>query len=128
MDNDKTILIVDDESHILHVLDLKLSNAGFNVVTAEDGEEAFEIAIDKTPDLVITDYQMPVMNGLELSQKLRENDSTSSTPILMLTARGANLAEGDIDETNIAAVLSKPFSPREILARVQKLVEWRKSA
>lgn len=118
----KVALVVDDEQHIVHVVALKLRNAGLEVITAADGEQAFEMAIKSPPDIVITDLQMPYMNGLELCQKLRENPSTSKIPALMLTARGHALSKEDLAGTNIAEVLAKPFSPREILARVEALL------
>ena len=116
------ILVADDETHILHVVSLKLKNAGFDVVTAEDGEEALEVAIEQLPDLVITDYQMPYMTGLELCQRLRADDRTTAIPALMLTARGFSLSSEDMERANIAGVLSKPFSPREVLGRVHELL------
>lgn len=116
------ILVVDDEAHILHVVRLKLVKAGFDVITAEDGEEALEAALAQLPDLIITDYQMPFMSGLELCRELKQHESTSATPALMLTARGYSLGSDVLEETNIRSVMSKPFSPREILARVCELV------
>ena len=117
------ILIVDDETHILHVVSLKLRNAGYDVVTAEDGEEGLATALERQPDLVITDYQMPFLTGLELCQKLKENQTTCNTPALMLTARGFSLPEELLGQTNIAEVFSKPFSPKEILETVQRLLD-----
>ena len=90
------ILIVDDEAHILQVLSLKLENAGFEVLTAEDGEEAMHRAKDEVPDLVITDFQMPYMTGLELCKALRADAATENIPVLMLTARG--YPEPDIEK------------------------------
>ncbi len=121
-ENAATILIVDDEVHILHVLSLKLRNAGYHVLTAEDGEEAFDAARRLKPALVITDYQMPYVNGLELCVRLRNHEPTANIPCIMLTARGYSLAQEQMEQTNIVAVISKPFSPREILARTQELI------
>ena len=118
----KIALVVDDEQHIVHVVALKLRNAGFEVVTASDGEQAYEIASKTPPDIVITDLQMPYMTGLELCQKLRENPLTCNVPALMLTARGHALSKEDLASTNIFEVLAKPFSPREILARVETIL------
>ena len=124
MENDvKKILVVDDESHILNVVSLKLRNAGYEVLTAQDGEEAFELAVQSNPDLVITDFQMPLVSGLELCRNLKNNPITADTPALMLSARGFTISVEDMEQTNITGVLSKPFSPREILARVQELVD-----
>lgn len=116
------VLVVDDEVHILHVVSMKLRNAGYTVITAEDGEEARELARTRCPDLIITDYQMPYMTGLELCMALKKQPATQNLPAIMLTARGFNLAQEYLDQTNIASVLSKPFSPREILTRVQELI------
>src|SRR5438094_10387545 len=88
METSKTILVADDESHILHVVSLKLRNAGFTVVTASDGQEAYELAQQEHPDLLITDYHMPQLSGLELCRKLKQDPATSSIPAIMLTARG----------------------------------------
>lgn len=122
MNEKSTILVVDDESHILHVVSLKLRNAGYEVHTAADGEEGFDVAQQVHPDLIITDFQMPFMNGLELCQKLKATPDTSRIPALMLTARGFNLDNDEVTATNICGVLSKPFSPREVLARVQEVL------
>jgi two-component system, OmpR family, alkaline phosphatase synthesis response regulator PhoP len=121
--NQPLILVVDDETHILHVVSLKLRNAGYDVVTAEDGEEGLAVALESLPDLVITDFQMPFMTGLEFCQKLKEHEQTSAIPALMLTARGFSLTDDDVRRTNVAGVLSKPFSPREVLSRVQNLIQ-----
>ncbi|MEX2672419.1 MAG: response regulator [Phycisphaeraceae bacterium] len=116
------ILVVDDESHIVNVVSLKLRNAGFTVVTASDGEEAFELAQQCLPELIITDYQMPFLSGLEMCEKLKQTPATAHIPALMLTARGFSLTQADLAPTNVVGVLSKPFSPREIVKRVQELV------
>ncbi|MAB82324.1 MAG: hypothetical protein CMJ24_02670 [Phycisphaerae bacterium] len=112
------ILVVDDESHILHVLTLKLGKAGYDVLTAVDGEEGLHLARESKPDLVITDIQMPYMTGLELSRALADDESTSAIPVLILTARGYALASEDLESSNIRDVLSKPFSPRSLIELV----------
>ena len=119
----KRILVCDDEPHILHVVSTKLKNGGFEVVTAADGEEALELAGQHLPDLIITDYQMPLLSGLELCAKLRAEPQTEKIPIIMLTARGFSLSKEDMANTNIKKVLPKPFSPREILRNAEALIE-----
>ena len=116
------ILVVDDEAHILQVLSLKLRNAGYDVITAVDGEEGLETALAERPDLVITDFQMPYVTGLELCQALAKDDATKSIPVVMLTARGYALDDDDLAIGNVKDVLSKPFSPRAILQRVEELL------
>ncbi len=118
----RTILVADDETHILNVVSIKLKNAGFDVVTAEDGAEAYALARSVRPDLVITDYQMPRLSGLELCSKLKADPLTCDTPVIMLTARGFALAEADRTGGNLCQVVAKPFSPRQILACVCELL------
>lgn len=112
------VLIVDDEAHILHVVALKLANAGFEVVTADDGDAGLATALEALPDLVITDFQMPTMDGITMCQRLLQDARTADTPVIMLTARGANLRAEEMQGTNILEMISKPFSPRELLGRV----------
>jgi len=116
------VLVVDDEAHITHVVSLKLGKAGFEVSTAGDGEEAYEMALADPPALLITDLQMPYLSGLDLCAKLRQNQSTSSIPAIMLTARGYALAQSDLARTNIKCVMSKPFSPKEVLRKAQEVL------
>src|SRR6185503_19054664 len=103
------ILVVDDEAHILQVLSLKLRNAGYEVITAVDGEEGLECAmrLKPPPDLIITDFHMPYMTGLELCKALASEPTTAHIPVLMLTARGYALDEQDLTIGNIRDVLSK---------------------
>jgi len=117
------ILVADDEAHILHVVSMKLRNAGFEVITAVDGEEALELCVSELPDLLITDFQMPFLSGLELCKRLRSLDETRHIPAMMLTARGFDIEPEEMSEAGIAAVLAKPFSPREVLQNVQQLLE-----
>ncbi len=117
------VMVVDDETHIVQVLAVKLRNAGYEVDTAQDGEEAFEIASRQMPDLIITDFQMPYMSGVELCRALVEQESTRSIPVLILTARGYSLDGDDLSIGNIKDVLVKPFSPRAILKRVEEVLE-----
>jgi CheY-like chemotaxis protein len=121
--NAKKILVADDESHILHVVSLKLRNAGYNVITARDGQEAFELAVQERPDLLITDYHMPQLSGLELCQRLKQDPTTSGVPAIMLTARGYHLEPHDTEQSGILRMLSKPFSPRHLLTTVNEVLE-----
>lgn len=117
----RTILVIDDEPHITHVVALKLRHAGYTVLTAGDGEEGYEVACESSPDLIITDIQMPYMTGVEMCQRLSANPPTAAIPVLVLTARGYALDPADTARTNIRGMISKPFSPREILDRVEQV-------
>jgi len=119
---DKTILAVDDEAHILHVVSLKLSNAGFNVLTANDAEEALELAATSNVDLLITDFQMPGMSGLDLARKLHGEPGRKHLPAILLTAHGLALEHVELAHAGITVCLSKPFSPRDLLDKVHELL------
>lgn len=123
MTQQRTILVADDESHILHVVSLKLRNAGYRVLTAHDGQEALEAAQQERPDLIITDYHMPQLSGLELCRRLKQDASMPQIPVIMLTARGYHLEPQDTEQSGILKMLSKPFSPRQLLATVNDVLE-----
>ncbi|MFP4139636.1 MAG: response regulator [Planctomycetota bacterium] len=116
------ILVADDEAHILHVVSMKLRNAGFDVITAVDGEEALELCRSEQPDLLITDNQMPYLTGLEVCKELQKSDETKNIRAIMLTARGFDIEPEEMEGAEIEAVLAKPFSPREVLQRVNQLL------
>ncbi|HSZ55544.1 MAG TPA: response regulator [Tepidisphaeraceae bacterium] len=123
MAEQKTILVADDESHILNVVSLKLRNAGYRVITASDGQEALDLAVQEKPDLVITDYHMPRLSGIELCRRLKQDAQTRGIPAIMLTARGYHLDEQDTIDSGILQMLSKPFSPRHLLVTVNQVLE-----
>ena len=118
----KSILLVDDELHITQLLSFKLRKCGLSVTTARNGQEAYELACRDHPDLILTDFQMPVLNGLELAVRLCENDATTDIPLLLLTALGHKLTPGELARTNVREVIAKPFSVRELLTRITELV------
>ncbi len=122
------ILVVDDEAYIVQVVALKLRNAGFEVETAADGDEALACARATPPHLVVTDLQMPVMSGIELARAMHADVALQHIPILMLTARGHLLREGEADDANISLVVHKPFSPRALLAEVETLLARKRDA
>ena len=78
----KRVLVVDDEIHIVHVVAIKLRNNGYEVLSADNGAEALEVALREKPDIIVTDYQMPVMTGLELVEKLRQNEETKDLSLI----------------------------------------------
>lgn len=123
MTTPRKILVADDESHILHVVSLKLRNAGYEVVTARDGQEALELAISEQPDLLITDYHMPHLSGLELCHRLKHEPRTQGMKAIMLTARGYHLEPVDMEQSGILQMISKPFSPRHLLTTVNEVLQ-----
>ena len=118
----KRVLVVDDEIHIVHVVAIKLRNNGYEVISADNGAEAFELACNEKPDIIVTDYQMPVMSGLELVEKLRQRDETRDIPIIMLTARSFAVSKEQQEDLRISSCLSKPFSPKELLGNIEDVL------
>lgn len=116
-------LVVDDEIHIVQVVAIKLRNNGFDVTTAENGAVGLELAGEICPDIIVTDFQMPVMTGLEMIENLRKQESTKDIPVIMLTARGFAIEEGQKESLKISAFLSKPFSPREVLKTIEETLD-----
>lgn len=118
-----TILIADDEIAILHVITIKLKKAGYNVLGASNGIEALDTAIKHKPDLIITDYNMPGLSGLELCSKIRHNSETKDIPAIMLTSHSFEISPGKLEKAGIVKCLEKPFSPKELLEAVELLTE-----
>ena len=118
----KKILVVDDEIHIVHVVAIKLRNNGYEVITAANGAEAFDLACSEKPDVVVTDLQMPVMTGLELVEKIRQNQKIQDIPVILLTARNFAIEDKQQEDLRISDCLSKPFSPKELLRSIQDIL------
>ena len=119
----KTVLVVDDEVHVVNVVSMKFRKAGYRVLTARDPQEAFEVAQEELPDLVITDHQMPGGSGIDLCKTLKSNTSTAHIPAILLTAYDFSIVSESMDDCNISAIMAKPFSPRELLARAQSVMK-----
>ena len=123
----RTILVADDEPHLTQILAYNLGRAGATVTTARNGAEALAAvramaAAGRRPDLLITDYQMPVMNGCDLCRALKDDPATADLPALMLTARGHRLSPAELGATNVRRLMSKPFSSADLLAQVRTLL------
>jgi two-component system alkaline phosphatase synthesis response regulator PhoP len=118
----RKILVADDEAPIANVVAMKLRNAGFDVVIALDGQEAYERAMADRPDFMITDLQMPGLSGLELCARLLATLGDGGVPTLLLTAKGFEVDPAAVAGLPICRVMTKPFSPRELLATVQEAV------
>ena len=116
------VLVVDDEIHIVHVVAIKLRNNGYEVLSASDGSQAYELACSEKPDIIVTDYQMPVMTGLELIEKVRETEEIKDIPVILLTARSFAIEEEQKQQLEISECLSKPFSPKELLRSIEDIL------
>ncbi|WP_078545149.1 response regulator transcription factor [Litchfieldia alkalitelluris] len=116
----KKVLVVDDEQSIVTLLQYNLKQAGFEVITAMDGEMGLELAIIEQPDLILLDLMLPKMDGLEVCKELRQR--RVSTPIFMLTAKDDEFDKVLGLELGADDYLAKPFSPREVVARVKAIL------
>lgn len=121
--NSKTILVVDDEAPIRYMLDLKLRQAGFSVIMASNGQDAYKLAREHRPDLVVSDFQMPVLDGLAFCQQLAADPETGGIPVVMLTARAHKVPPAELKTTNIKCFLDKPFSPRHLIVQIKELLQ-----
>lgn len=125
----KSVLLCDDEVHILRAAEFKFQRAGFDVRTAADGLEGWEQVMARRPDLVITDWQMPRLDGFGLVQRIRAEASLCDLPIMMLTAKGFEVSHEELrTRWGVHAVVAKPFSPRELLIRASELLETEPAA
>jgi CheY-like chemotaxis protein len=117
----KNVLLCDDEFPILRAAEFRIKRAGYDVRTASDGEEALELIEAHVPDVLVTDCQMPRLDGWELVRRVRANPATAKLPVLMLTARGFDPdTEEFVEKWNVVELIAKPFSPRRLLQSVSR--------
>ena len=113
------VLVADDDPDIRQLVRLRLERSGYDVVSAEDGVAALELARDRSPDLAILDVSMPHMNGLDVARTLRQENAT--LPVILLTGR---VRDEDVLEganTDVDRYITKPFSPQELESQVREL-------
>src|SRR5450432_799158 len=123
-----TILIVDDEPDVADLLKYHLHRAGYLTLTAGTGAKALEIARNARPEAIVLDLMLPGMSGLEVCRELRKNPDTASLGVLMLTAKGQPTERINGLETGADDYVTKPFSPKEVVLRVQALVRRTQAA
>jgi two-component system phosphate regulon response regulator PhoB len=119
---DATILVVDDEAPILALLRYNLDKAGFRVVEATDGQEALNLIREQKPDLMVLDWMLPSLSGIEVCRQVRRDPEFRNLPIIMLTARGEEQDRVRGLEVGADDYLAKPFSPAELLARIRAVL------
>lgn len=117
-----TVLIADDEPHIRHLVGSKLKREGYNVLVASNGQDGLDFAREHRPQLIVTDFQMPMLSGFEMSQRLAEDPDTAAIPIILLTARGHKIEPEALAETGIRIMMAKPFSPNDLISRVRDVL------
>ncbi|HAY09769.1 MAG TPA: DNA-binding response regulator, partial [Thauera sp.] len=119
------ILLVEDEPAIQELIAANLSRAGHHVVRAADAETAHRIVREALPDLVLLDWMLPGASGIEFARRLRAEERTRDIPIIMLTARGEEQDKVTGLETGADDYITKPFSPRELVARIKAVLRRR---
>jgi len=118
----KKVLVVEDELDVLKVVSFVLRKRGYEVVEAVDGQQALALAYEKKPDLVVLDLFLPVLDGREVSAKLKADKQLRAIPILLLTASADNIIQ-KAQECNAHDYLLKPFDYTELLQKVEKLLQ-----
>ncbi len=118
----KTILIVDDESPIREMIRVALEMAEFDCLEAENAQQAHAAVVDHRPDLILLDWMLPGSSGIEVLRRLRREDLTRDTPVIMLTARAGE--DNKIQGLDVGAddYITKPFAPRELVARIKAVL------
>jgi len=116
------ILIVEDEKDIVKMLEYNLKKDGFRTISAQDGEDALEYAVREHPDLIILDLMLPGMDGLEVCKELKKETKTALIPIIMLTAKAQESDKVVGLELGADDYVTKPFSPRELIARIKAVL------
>lgn len=119
---DEKILVVDDEEHIRELIKFNLENNGYQILTADNGIDALKIAKNMLPQLVLLDLMLPGMDGYDVCKEIRKDTNISSTPIIMITAKGEEFDKVLGLELGADDYLTKPFSIRELLARVKAVL------
>ncbi|MCQ4323140.1 phosphate regulon transcriptional regulator PhoB [Stutzerimonas stutzeri] len=120
--NGKCILIVDDEAPIREMIVVALEMAGYECLEAENVQQAHALTLDRQPDLILLDWMLPGTSGIELARRLKRDEMTANTPIIMLTAKDAE--DNKIQGLEVGAddYITKPFSPRELVARLKAVL------
>ena len=113
------ILIADDEPNQLELMSFNLSNAGYSIIKATNGKEAIELIENHSPDLIILDWMMPKMSGIDVCRTLRSRSETKQIPIIILSARSEDSDKSLGLDTGADDYISKPFSPKELISRVK---------
>lgn len=119
----KRILVVDDERHIVRLVQVNLERAGYEILTAYDGVEALEKVKTENPDMVVLDVMMPRMDGFEVLKNLQADPRYQNIPVIMLTAKAqdADIFKGW--SSGVSSYLTKPFNPRELLVFVERIFQ-----
>lgn len=118
----KRILVVDDETYIVNILDFTLAGEGFEVVSATNGEDALRTLLKFEPDLVILDVMMPRIDGIEVCRAIKAREESSDTPVILLSAKDRDADREAGLEAGADLYLTKPFSPARLVEEIRNLM------
>ena len=119
----RKILVVDDERHIVRLVQVNLERAGYQVIAAFDGREALKKVASEKPDLIVLDVMMPVMDGFSALKQLRADAATKDIPVIMLTAKAQDADVFRGWASGVDMYLTKPFNPLELMTFVKRIFE-----
>lgn len=122
MPEDRRILIVDDDCEIVRGLSIRLRASGFQVSTASDGLSGLTAATESRPDAIVLDIRMPIMDGMTVLAKLRENVTTQSIPVVMLTANVAETIKSRALDLGAKFLLEKPYDPKTLIQAIERAI------
>ena len=123
--NDKAgavIVVADDDRDICELIKMQLTRHGFQVFIADNGESAIELIAQHKPAVALLDIMMPKLSGLEVARQIRENPALSTVSIMLISARSSGRLETDLDDLNIKDYITKPFSPQELVQRINDVI------
>jgi len=119
----KRILAVDDEKHIVRLVEVNLRKAGYDVDTAYDGREALEKVKKNPPDLIVLDVMMPQLDGFSVLKRLKQDPATKDIPVIMLTAKAQDADVFRGWQSGVDSYLTKPFNPLELITFVERILD-----
>ena len=118
----KKVLIVEDEIYIMNIISFGLKRKGYQVITAAEGNEALALASKHDPSVILLDYMLPGMNGLQICAELKKESKTAAIPIIMITALDDKDLEDRTKEAGITILMRKPFSPNDLQEKIEELL------
>ena len=122
-DIDKPIIVVaDDDRDICELIKMQLTRHGFQVFVADNGQSAIELVAEHKPVIALLDIMMPKLSGLEVAHQIRDNPALTTVSIMLISARSSGRIEADLDDLNISDYITKPFSPQELVQRINNII------
>ncbi|MEN6383948.1 MAG: response regulator [Phycisphaerales bacterium] len=118
----KKIVVADDEAGIVQVMTAKLRNNGFEVFTADNGDDAFSLCCEQKPDVVVIDCQLPAISGIELAEKTHKIEGLNEISFIWITEIETEISDKQLEKAGINERMNKPFSPKELLSKVESVL------